>query len=87
MVPIKVRLSDFTSEKKYLNLQLRFFQFCEKHGDPHIELDQLKPNDFEIIYKEQTDYNEEEYHSIKFDEFVQNQIFLISHRALLQLNR
>jgi hypothetical protein len=87
MVPIKVRLSDFTSKKKYLNLQLRFLQFCEKLGGPHTELDQLKPNDFEIFYKEQTDYNEEEYHNLSFHEFVQDQIFLISDRALLQLNR
>lgn len=87
MIPATVKLSDFTSKKKYLNLQLRFLYFCDKQGGPGTSLKDLKPNDFEIIYKVQTDLNEANYYSLKFNELVSDQIKLISERVLLELSR
>jgi hypothetical protein len=86
MVPITVKLSDFISEKNYQNLQLRFLHFCEKQGGPGTSLEELKPNDFDIIYKVQTDFNEECY-TLRFDKFISEQIPLIADRILLGLNR
>jgi len=86
MVPIIVKLSDFISEKNYQNLQLRFLHFCEKQGGPGTSLEELKPNDFDIIYKVQTDFNEE-YYTLRFDKFISEQIPLIADRILLGLNR
>jgi hypothetical protein len=87
MVPIIVKLSDFISEKNYQNLQVRFLSFCEKEGGPGISLEKLKPNNFDIIYKIQTDFNEAEYHTLRFDKFISEQIPLIAGRILLALNK
>lgn len=87
MAPITIKLTDFTSKKNYLDLQKRFLQYCEKQGGPATSLEELKPNNFQIIYKVQSDLNEEKYHHIKFNEFVSDQIKFIADRVLSDLSR
>lgn len=82
MVPINLKFSYFTTKNKYLKLQELFLNYCKKEGYPGLELKELKPNDFKIIYKD-----DEKYTEVTFDEFLKSQIPHLKNNILTNIIR
>jgi hypothetical protein len=86
MIHVKIKFSDFISKKRYVNLQLQFLHYCEKNGGPETLLQELKPDDFEIILKNK-EQNKETYEAFKFKDLLTGKIEGLAYRTLVNLKK